>query len=129
MDFATSASQKRIKYYKLSLHKKTNIVPKMAKTLYFHYFNLLSQSSCETKSLYDHNCRVRLTRFCDVAVADLRNGRRKLGLYCLAFNFFFIKIRKCLYFTRSLSYNLSGVLQGFCIAKNTVVHSYCFIPP
>ncbi len=42
LDFATAPSQNRISIYKLSLHKKTNIIQKMSKTIRFlYYFQLL----------------------------------------------------------------------------------------
>jgi hypothetical protein len=55
VDFATVASHKGFWTYflKASLHKKPNIIEKITKTLALLFFYLLSQSSRETRYLYE----------------------------------------------------------------------------
>jgi len=51
VDSAMAASQSAFFSYKLSFHKKTNIIQIMTKKFYF--INLLSLRNCETRSFYD----------------------------------------------------------------------------
>ncbi len=48
-----AASQNGFCSYKLSIHKKTNIMQITTKILHFYLFNLLSQRNYETSSFYD----------------------------------------------------------------------------
>jgi hypothetical protein len=53
MDSAMAASQNAFFSYKLSCHKKTNIMQTVTKILKFYFINLLSLRNCETRSFYD----------------------------------------------------------------------------
>jgi hypothetical protein len=56
MDFATAALQNGINTYKISIHKKINIIQKMKLKFLFLYFSnlfIIEAATPENKALYD----------------------------------------------------------------------------